>query len=72
MLSDAAMTAVYYPNYSPKSERHFTEMLAQFRTAQTRGDLRTIGALWILSLDVDRQDIVVALGRVEREKGWHI
>lgn len=60
----------YYADYQPKNERHFRDMLDQFRKADNQRALGDVEVLWILSPDVDRQDILVALGRVERERGW--
>ena len=61
---------IYYADYVPKNERHFLDMLDQFRKARNKDDLMNLEMLWIFSPDVDRQDILVALGRVERERGW--
>ena len=61
----------YYQTYVPKNERHFNNMLRQFRLCQNKKELADIEILWVFDLSVNRQDIIVALGRVEREKGWN-
>jgi len=63
---------MYYDNYVPKNKRHFDNMLIQFRKAENEKSLRDIEIMWIMDFAVDRQDILVALGRVERERGFHI
>lgn len=60
----------YYAGYQPKNEQHFRNMLDQFRKAPDKRAMESVEVLWILSPDVDRQDILVALGRVERERGF--
>ena len=62
----------YYADYVPKNAGHFRDMLDQFRKAPTKEAMENIEMLWILDSGVDRQDILIALGRVEREKGWHL
>ena len=62
----------YYPDYVPGDATHFRDMLDQFGKAQNKRDLDGLAVLWTLSRDVSRQDIVVALCRIEREKGWHL
>lgn len=62
--------SVYYAGFMPKNERHFRDMLDQFRKAPDKDAMKAVEILWILSRDVDRQDILVALGRVERERGF--
>ena len=61
----------YYADYEPKNPRHFRDMLDQFRKAPDQRALESVEILWVLSRNVDRQDILVALGRVERERGFH-
>lgn len=62
------MNAVtYYPEYVPKNQRHFADMLDQFRRAGTKEAREFVATMWTLDRTVDRQDIVVALGRIERE-----
>lgn len=58
----------YYAGYQPKNEQHFRDMLDQFRKAPNSRAMKNVKVLWILSPDVDRQDILVAFGRVERER----
>ena len=60
----------YYPEYEPKNAQHFRDMLDQFRKAPDLYAMESIEVLWVLSPDVDRQDILVAHGRVIRERGW--
>lgn len=56
---------IYYPEYQPKNPQHFQDMLHQFTSnPEARG---LFVALWTLDPAVDRQDIVVALGRAERD-----
>lgn len=62
---------VYYADYEPRNASHFRDMLNQFRKAPTQRDMEMMLLLWIWSPSVAREDIVVAHGRVERERGWH-
>ncbi len=64
----------YYPDYVPANESHFRDMLDQFRKAKVRGGNDEIGkmsVLWMLDGSVARQDILVAIGRAEREESVH-
>lgn len=57
----------YYPGYVAKNAYHFRDMLDQFRKAPTKEDRDAVAAMWVMDRGVDRQDILVALGRIERE-----
>jgi hypothetical protein len=60
----------YYPDYKPTNEQHFNNMVNQFRKAPDKELMNDLVILWMFDMTVDRQDIVVALGRVEKERGW--
>jgi len=63
-------TQVYYPNYVPKNEQRFGMMLKAFGNAESHQMLKDMSILYILDLSFPREDILVALGRVERARGW--
>jgi hypothetical protein len=60
----------YYENYVPADQQRFTEMLEDFRRLTSREALKTHVFLYTMDMRYDRQDLMVAWGRVEREKGW--
>lgn len=60
------------PGYVPEDADAFERMLTVFRGCEAQDELRTWTVVYTLDLSYPRQDIVVALGRVEREKGWHV
>ena len=62
--------AEYASGYVPGDSDAFERMLTVFRTCETLEELRATTVVYTLDLNYPRQDIVVALGRVEREKGW--
>lgn len=61
---------LYYPEYQPKDANRFALMEGVFAVAETEDELRRIELEFILDLSFARQDILVALGRAERAKGW--
>ena len=60
----------YYPDYRPKNVQHFQAMLTQFRGCRSQDEMDLFAFMWVCDPEVDRQDIVVAIGRVEREARW--
>lgn len=61
----------YYPDYVPEGgEAAFNDMLSFLRTSETPEMFKDRTMLFILHEETPRQDIMVAIGRVEREKGW--
>lgn len=62
--------APYYPEYEPKDAWRFAAMLKIFGEAETHKVLKDMTMLYILDMSYAREDILVALGRIEREKGW--
>lgn len=64
------MKTAYYPEYEPKDQQRFGMMLKTFGSAESHKMLKDISMLYILDLSYAREDILVALGRVERERGW--
>lgn len=58
----------YYPEYVPKNANHFEAMLKQFRGAPTEQLRNDLLLCWLFDSTVAREDILVAVGRVEREK----
>lgn len=64
------MTAPYHPDYTPKSPEKFAELEREFGVANTIESLRFRVTLYTLDSSYPREDIMVALGRAERAKGW--
>jgi hypothetical protein len=58
----------YYPDYVPKDADRFERMLNIFRACQTDKEFEQMRMAFILDLSYHRQDIIVAMGRVERER----
>lgn len=65
-----AARAPYYPEYPPQDADRFAQMLLVFATCQTPEELSQMQMAFILDRSYARQDIVVAEGRIMREKGW--
>jgi hypothetical protein len=66
------MSTAYYPDYRPHNAENFAELEREFNVANTVEALRFRVTLYTLSPEYHREDIVVALGRAERAKGWKI
>lgn len=64
------MPGPYHPNYQPKHAEKFLAMLHVFGEARDHKELKAISMMYVFDMSYAREDIVVALGRVEREKGW--
>ena len=64
------LTSAYYASHVPKSQWHFDAMLQNFRNCATKDEFEAMRLVYILDMDYDRQDLLVAAGRVERERGW--
>lgn len=64
--------ALYYSSYIPKNEVHFESMMKSFRATENVDQLRVACGLCVFDMSIDRQDILVALGRVERERDWQV
>lgn len=62
----------YYPDHVPKDQERFDRMSQVFRQCATVDEFRKWIFLYTMDASYDRQDLLVALGRVEREKGWHL
>lgn len=65
------MTA-YYPDYKPHNPEKFAELEREFGVAKTIEALKFRVTLYTLTPEYHREDIMVALGRAERAKGWKI
>jgi hypothetical protein len=66
------MAAAYYPDYKPHNAEKFAELEREFGVANTVEALRFRVTLYTFDMSYPREDIMVALGRVERAKGWKI
>lgn len=66
------MTTTYYPEYEPKDAEKFSAMLKLMGTAKDEAALRQIMLLYTFDMTYPREDILVALGRIEREKGFKL
>lgn len=64
--------AEYYPNYEPENLGKFEQVLNAFKGAETSDELRMLTVAFTLDLSYPRQDIYVALRKVERERGWSV
>lgn len=62
--------AEYYPNYEPENRDKFEQALNAFKHAETPDELKTLTVAFVFDLSYPRQDIYVAIRKVEREKGW--
>jgi len=62
----------YYPDYKPKDAAKFSQMEKMFGAVDSADALRSVSMLFVLDMSYDREDILVALGRVERAKGWKL
>lgn len=60
----------YYADYSPRDEQRFNSMLIVFRGAENKEQLGQLAGMYVFDLSYHREDIVVAIGRVEHERGW--
>lgn len=64
--------ATYYEDYAPKDANKFAEMYNDFQRCKTKEMLAAHATIYTFDRSYDREDILVALGRVEREKGWKV
>ena len=62
----------YYPEYAPKAPDKFEMMLKLLGTAQSAKQLEQLVQLYTFDMSYPREDIMVALTRVERERGWKV
>jgi len=62
----------YYPEYKPKDADKFSAMIKLMGAAQDEAGLRQVVLLYTFDPSYDREDILVALGRIERERGWKV
>jgi len=62
----------YYPEYEPKDVDKFATMEKLLGTATDPAMLRKLVLLYTFDMSYDRGDILVALGRVERARGWKV
>lgn len=58
---------VYYPEYQPKVPHRFDRMVHAFQWAETKDLLKTLSLMYLMDASYDRQDLLVALTRRERE-----
>jgi hypothetical protein len=64
------MSTTYYDGYAPADQKRFEQMTKLFACATTLEQLHEVSLLFVFDMAFDRQDILVALGRAERAKGW--
>lgn len=64
--------AEYAPNYEPENVDKFEQVLRAFKGAETQDELRVLTVAFTLDMSYPRQDIYVALRKVERERGWSV
>lgn len=64
----------YYAEMSPQAEdrEKFDRMVTFFRTAGSQIALKQMTMMYTLDHSYSRSDIMLAMGTVEREKGWHV
>lgn len=62
----------YYPDHKPHDLAKFEEMLTEMRKARSVDVLRTYVMLYTFDMSYHREDLLVAAGRVERERGWRL
>ncbi len=62
----------YYSEYKPKNPDKFAAMETLLGRAADVETLRQIMQLYLFDLSYDREDLLVALTRVERARGWKI
>lgn len=61
---------MYYPNYTPIDAEKFSQMVKIFESAPTKESLASLSLIFMIDLSYDRQDLLVAMGRVEQARGW--
>lgn len=67
------MTApAYYPEYKPKDAGKFAAMEKLLGSATNLETFRQLVLLYTFDLSYDREDLLVVLTRIERERGWEI
>jgi hypothetical protein len=66
------MTTSYYPDYKPKNAEKFSQMEKMLSNAENVTALKQLSLMFIFDMSFDREDIMVAIGRVERANGWTI
>ncbi len=66
------MTAVYYPEYTPKDPDKFEAMVKLLGTAQSADQLGQLVVLYTFDMTYPREDIMVALTRIEHARGWKV
>lgn len=62
----------YYPDYVPKNASKFSELEKVFGECEKVEALKFRVMLYTLDRSYDREDIMVALKRVERARGWKV
>ncbi len=60
----------YYPDYIPHNAEQFAQMMKHFTRTVSADHLQQVVTLYGMDQAFYREDIMVAMGRVEREKGW--
>ena len=66
------MSTAYYPDYKPKDAEKFSQMEKMLSRAENVTALKQLSMMFIFDMSFDREDIMVAIGRVERANGWTI
>ena len=70
--SRAKGPSTYYPEYKPKNADKFAAMEKLLGTAKDVQALRQLVLLYTFDASYAREDILVALGRVEKARGWKL
>jgi hypothetical protein len=67
------ITSKHSERYMPaaKDQDKTEQMITMFRVAESKDELEQITLLFLFDMSYDRGDICLAIGIVEREKGWH-
>jgi hypothetical protein len=60
----------YYPGYKPMNPDKFALMDKLLSRATSPEELKSAVLLFLLDATFSREDLLVVLGRIEREKGW--
>lgn len=65
------MADIYYPEYIPVDQRRFNEMYKHLSRAENHHQMEEWALLvFMCDLNYAPEDLLVAMGRVERDRGW--
>jgi len=64
--------STYYPEYKPRNPDKFAAMEKLLGSANDVEALGRLVLLYVFDMSYDREDILVALTRVERARGWKV